>query len=63
MEWETPRLSTPLPIVAFPWGSASTSSTRWPAAARDAARFTLVVVFPTPPFWLATAMTSAPMRS
>ena len=26
-------------------------------AARQAARFTAVVVLPTPPFWLATAMT------
>jgi hypothetical protein len=27
------------------------------AAARDAAKFTAVVVFPTPPFWFATAIT------
>ena len=27
------------------------------AAASEAARFTAVVVFPTPPFWFATAMT------
>jgi hypothetical protein len=27
--------------------------------ARDAARFTAVVVFPTPPFWLAIAMSLA----
>src|SRR5688500_8372659 len=30
---------------------------RWPTAARQAATLTLVVVLPTPPFWLATAMT------
>src|SRR5574337_802991 len=31
----------PLPMVALPWGSRSTSSTRWPASARAAARVTL----------------------
>src|SRR2546422_7791913 len=45
----------PLPIVALPWGSRSTSSTRILDCARPAARLTLVVVFPTPPFWLVTA--------
>lgn len=30
-------------------------STRWPAAAMHAARLIEVVVFPTPPFWLAMA--------
>ena len=44
----------PLPIVALPCGSRSTSRTRWPSAARPAARLTLVVVLPTPPFWFAT---------
>ena len=44
---------TPLPIVALPWGSRSISSTRWPDAARPAARLTQVVVLPTPPFWFA----------
>src|SRR4030095_10307355 len=47
---------TPTPDVAFPWGSASTSRTRCPQEAITAARLTAVVVFPTPPFWLATAM-------
>src|ERR1041385_1685438 len=51
------RLSTPLPIVALPCGSRSTRSTRRPARARAAARLTLVVVLPTPPFWLTTAST------
>src|SRR5687767_5382084 len=47
------RLSTPEPIVALPCGSRSTSRTRWPTCASPAARFTAVVVLPTPPFWLA----------
>lgn len=33
--------------------------TRWPRAARQAERLTAVVVLPTPPFWLATAMIGA----
>src|SRR3954453_4588936 len=47
------RLSTPEPMVALPCGSRSTISTRWPTFARPAARLTVVVVLPTPPFWLA----------
>src|SRR5690242_2379939 len=47
------------PLVALPCGSRSTSSTRFSCAASEAARFTAVVVFPTPPFWLTTASTSA----
>src|ERR1700733_3597865 len=50
-------LSTPLPMVALPWGSRSMSSTRRRVAASDAARLTAVVVLPTPPFWFAMAMT------
>ena len=50
------RLSTPQPIVALPCGSRSTSSVLAPCSVREAARLTLVVVLPTPPFWLATAM-------
>src|ERR1051325_11441408 len=50
-------LSTPTPLVALACGSRSNSNTRRPAAAMQAARFTAVVVFPTPPFWLATAIT------
>src|SRR5438552_4381307 len=46
----------PAPMVALPCGSRSTSNTLRFMAARLAARFTLVVVFPTPPFWLAMAM-------
>ena len=35
----------------------STSSTFWFASASEAARLMVVVVLPTPPFWLVTAMT------
>ena len=48
--------STPQPMVALPCGSMSMSSTRRRVAANEAARFTAVVVLPTPPFWFATAM-------
>src|SRR3954464_11054260 len=41
-------------MVALPCGSRSIISTRWPTLARPAARLTVVVVLPTPPFWLAT---------
>ena len=40
---------------ALPCGSKSTSSTRYPRDATDAARLIAVVVLPTPPFWFATA--------
>src|SRR5262245_50042044 len=46
-------------MVALPCGSRSTSRTRRPACASAAARLTLVVVLPTPPFWLTTASTRA----
>src|SRR5207342_493442 len=59
MEARRSRFSTPLPIVALPCGSRSTSNTRFGVRARAAARFTEVVVLPTPPFWLATAMMRA----
>src|SRR3990170_3026564 len=47
----------PAPDVAFAWGSRSTRRVAFSITAREAARLTAVVVFPTPPFWLATAMT------
>ena len=50
------RPSIPRPVVALPCGSRSTTSTRKPISARPAPRLTAVVVLPTPPFWLATAM-------
>src|SRR5581483_356954 len=48
-----------MPLVALLCGSASTRRVRRSAMASEAARFTAVVVFPTPPFWLATAMIRA----
>ena len=44
------RAGGPRPELALPCGSMSTSRTRFSAAASEAARFTAVVVFPTPPF-------------
>ena len=49
----------PSPVEALPCGSRSISSTRSPTAARAVARLIAVVVLPTPPFWLATAMMRA----
>src|SRR6185295_13792516 len=49
----------PTPLVRFACGSRSTSRTRFPDSARDVARLIAVVVFATPPFWLATATTRA----
>ena len=49
-------LGTPMPELALPWGSQSTSSTFLPIRLRAAERFTVVVVLPTPPFWFAIAM-------
>src|SRR5687767_10271442 len=49
----------PCDIVRLPCGSMSTQSTRWPSSTKAAARFSVVVVFATPPFWLAKAMTLA----
>ena len=51
--------SIPWLIVRLPCGSRSTHSTRWPLSANAAARLSVVVVFATPPFWLAKAMTLA----
>src|SRR5437667_8215213 len=45
--------------VALAWESQSTRRVGCPAVARQAARFTAVVVLPTPPFWFATAMIRA----
>src|SRR5204863_10018615 len=46
----------PSPVLALPCGSRSMTRTLCPAAASAVARLTAVVVLPTPPFWLATAM-------
>src|ERR1022692_749195 len=51
------RWSMSSAVDAFPCGSRSTTSTRDPCCASDAARLTAVVVLPTPPFWLAIVMT------
>ena len=47
----------PRPVEALPCGSRSMISVRWPSSARQAPTLMVVVVLPTPPFWLATAMT------
>ena len=39
-----------IPVLAFDWGSESIIKTLLSIAARDVARFIVVVVFPTPPF-------------
>src|SRR5919206_1474355 len=55
-------LGMPSPRVAFACGSTSASSVLQPASAMQAATLTAVVVFPTPPFWLAIAYT-VPMEA
>src|SRR5271156_4048060 len=47
----------PSPVLALPWGSRSIRSTRFSIAASAVARLIAVVVLPTPPFWLAIAIT------
>src|SRR3954467_2065636 len=51
--------SMPWLIVRFDCGSRSTHSTRLPFSAKATARFSVVVVFATPPFWLANEITWA----
>ena len=46
--------SIPRAVEALPCGSMSMTRTFRPAAARAAAMLTVVVVLPTPPFWLET---------
>src|SRR3954469_20023440 len=48
---------TPRPAVRLAWGSMSTHKTRKPSSASAPARLIAVVVLPTPPFWLAIAIT------
>ena len=50
------RVFNPKPVEALPWGSKSTNKTRYPWSAKQAPRLMVVVVLPTPPFWLAMAM-------
>src|SRR5579875_407651 len=47
----------PKPVEAFPCGSRSINKTCSPAAASAVPRLIAVVVLPTPPFWLAMAIT------
>ena len=56
--------SRPRLMVRLAWLSRSTSSTFFPSPARAAPRLWAVVVFATPPFWLAMAITciGAPFR-
>src|SRR5215469_14056676 len=49
----------PRPTDSAPWGSKSTSRTRRPNSASAAPKLIVVVVLPTPPFWLHTATTRA----
>lgn len=46
--------ASPTPVVALHCGSRSTRRTCEPLRAKAAAKLMAVVVFPTPPFWLAT---------
>src|SRR5271156_2183905 len=56
MSRSSDRLSMPKPLVVLPWGSMSTSKTELPSIAKEAPRFTAVVVLPTPPFWFTIAI-------
>src|SRR5437588_5730000 len=51
----------PRPVEALPCGSRSTTRTFSPMAASAVPRLMAVVVFPTPPFWLARARTRGTM--
>src|SRR5688500_11600525 len=46
----------PSPVEALAWGSGSIGGAGGPVAAGAVARLGAVVVWPPPPFWLATAM-------
>src|SRR5438132_1390268 len=48
---------SPCDIVRFPCGSRSMQSTRRPRSTSATPRLMVVVVFATPPFWFASAMT------
>src|SRR3954449_5280493 len=50
---------SPSPTESEPWGSKSTSRTLRPYSASEAPRLIVVVVLPTPPFWLHIEMTRA----
>ena len=50
-------------MLALPCGSKSITSTDLSIAAIAVARLTAVVVLPTPPFWLVTAITRDRLRA
>ena len=52
-------MAKPMAAVELAWESQSMRRVGCSEAARQAARFTAVVVFPTPPFWFATAIIRA----
>ena len=54
---------SPWLIVRLPCGSRSMSSTRCPISPSATPRLSVVVVFATPPFWFASAMTCVATRS
>src|SRR4051794_36384249 len=49
----------PALTVSAAWGSRSTSNTRLPSRCRPTPRLKVVVVLPTPPFWLTMAVMRA----
>ena len=53
MSWDSMK---PRPCDAFPCGSMSKRRVFFSRAAKLAAKFTAVVVLPTPPFWLHMAI-------
>ena len=59
IDFSTLSGSMPWLIVRLPCGSRSTQRTRWPDSAKATARLSVVVVFATPPFWLAKLITLA----
>src|SRR4051794_12449088 len=59
IDFSTVSGSMPWDIVRLPCGSMSQQRTRWPSSAKAQARFSVVVVLATPPFWFANAMTLA----
>src|SRR3954449_4998756 len=59
IDFSTESGSIPCDMVRLPCGSRSAHSTRWPSSERATARFNVVVVLATPPFWFANAMTLA----
>ena len=50
-------------IVRLPCGSRSITSTRKPCSLKATARFSVVVVFATPPFWFAKTITLCKLGS